>query len=143
MGSEQGSVHYTMKVEGGEAISLKELDAVVFKSDSPNDADAKSNRTSYILEVSGKIVQGVNEKETIKVVNWSLLPAGAKDVERKVTVELVKGNKVVRQYIFTHAFIVDYGEHIGEGGVGSFSVMLKQNRALNGAKVEVTGGYDK
>jgi hypothetical protein len=143
MGADQASVHYTMKVDGGGTIDLKDLDAVLFKSDSPDDADAKSNSTSYILEVSGKIIQGVNEKETIKVAKWSTLPAGAKDIERKVTVELVKANKVVRQYIFSHAFVVDYSESIGEGGIGSFSLNLKQNRNLNNASVEIEGGFDK
>lgn len=136
---------YTLKVEGGESIDLKEgdIDAAVFKVDSPNDSDAKSNKMGIILEVSGKILQGKNENETKKLAKWALVASGSKDVERKVTVELVKAGKVVRQYCFSHAFVVDYTESINESGEGSFNALLKQNKTVNGGKVTVEGGYDK
>lgn len=142
----QNSGFYTLKVEGGgETIDLKEgdIDAAVFKVDSPDDADAKSNKMSIILEVSGKILQGKNENETKKLAKWALVPSGAKDVERKVTVELVKANKVIRQYSFSNAFVVDYTENINEDGAGTFNLFIKQNKTVSGGKVTVEGGYDK
>jgi hypothetical protein len=137
--------YYTMKVEGSEPIELKEgdIDAAVFKVDSPDDADAKSNKVGIILEVSGKILQDKNETETKKLAVWALVASGAKEVERKVTVELVKASKVIRQYVFSNAFVVDYTESINEVGAGSFNIFLKQNKTTNGSKVTVEGGYDK
>lgn len=145
MANDQAASSYTLKVEGGEAIELKEgdLDSVVFRSDSPDDADAKSNKMAYVLEMMGKVIQGKNEKETIKLAKWAVLPAGSKDVERKVTVELVKTNKVVRQFVFSSAFVVDYVEDIGEEGIGTFKLFLKQNRSIKDAKITIEGGYDK
>jgi hypothetical protein len=137
--------YYTLKVEGGEPIELKEgdIDAAVFKVDSPDDADAKSNKMGIILEVSGKILQDKNETETKKLATWALVPSGAKDVERRVTVELVKASKVIRQYVLSNAFVVDYTESINEDGAGSFNLFMKQNKATTGSKVTVEGGYDK
>ncbi len=139
------SSHYTMKVEGGESIELKEgdIECAKFIVDSPNDADARSSKVALLLEVSGNISHGKNESETMKLAKWSLVPAGAKDVERKVTIELVKANKVLRQYVFSHAFVVDYTETISEEGTGTYKALLKQNRNISGAKVTIEGGYDK
>ncbi|MGD8399535.1 MAG: membrane-associated protease 1 [Bacillota bacterium] len=143
--AEQIAGYYTLKVEGGESIELKEgdIDAVVFKVDSPDDADAKSNKMGIILEISGKILQNKNETETKKLATWALVPSGAKDVERQVTVELVKANKVIRQYVLSHAFVVDYTESINEDGAGSFNLFVKQNKTTTGSKVTVEGGYDR
>jgi len=139
------SSHYTLKVEGGEAIELKEgdIETAEFRVDSPNDADARSNKVAMLLEVTGKISHGKNESETMKLAKWSLIPAGAKDVERKVTIELVKANKVLRQYSFSHAFVVDYTETISDEGTGTYKILLKQNRSISGSKVTIEGGYDK
>jgi hypothetical protein len=142
---DQVAGYYSLKIEGGENIELKEgdIDNIVFKVDSPDDADAKSNKMGIIIEASGKIIHGKNENETKKLAKWALVPAGAKDVERKATLELVKANKVMRQYTLSHAFVVDYSETIGENGAGTFNLMLKQNRNISGSKVTVEGGYDK
>jgi hypothetical protein len=143
--AEQVAGYYSLKVEGGESIELKEgdIDSIEFKVDSPDDADAKSNKIGIVIEASGKIIQGKNEIETKKLATWALVASGARDVERKVTVELVKSNKVIRQYYLSNAFVVDYSEAIGENGAGVFNLMLKQNRNISGSNVTVEGGYDK
>jgi hypothetical protein len=143
--AEQIAGFYTLKIEGGENIELKEgdINSIEFKVDSPNDADAKSNKIGIIIEASGKIIQGKNETETKKLATWALVPSGGNDVQRKVTVELVKSNKVIRQYCLSHAFVIDYSEMIGENGAGVFNLMIKQNRNITGSKVTVEGGYDK
>jgi hypothetical protein len=143
--AEQIAGYYTLKIEGGETIELKEgdIDSIEFKIDSPDDADAKSNKLGIIIEASGKIIQGKNEIETKKLATWALVASGAKDVERKVTAELVKSNKVIRQYYLSNAFVVDYSETINESGTGNFNLMIKQNRSISGSTVTVEGGYDK
>ncbi len=145
MSDQQLGSYYTLKVEGGEAIELKEgdIESVEFKCDSPDDATAKSNSMGIELHVSGEILHNKNESETLKLAKWALVAGGAKDVERKVTVELVKANKVVRQYAFSHAFVVDYTETMSDSGTGVYTLFLKQNRNVNDTKVEVNGGYDK
>jgi hypothetical protein len=136
------SSSYTVTITGGDTINLNkgEVEAVSFRVDSPDDARAKSNEMAYILEISGKISKG-NELETVKLAQWAQLPPNSKDhVERNVAVELVKGGQIVRQYEFSHAFVVDYNEYIGIEGDGSFRLFIKQNRNINNAKISVTGG---
>ncbi len=145
MSNQQFGSYYYLKVEGGEAIELKEGDiqAVTFRCTSPNGTTAKSNKIAIELQITGEILHDKNEAETLKLAKWALVPGGAKDVERKVTIELVKASKVVRQYEVSHAFVVDYKEIVSESGTCKFTLILKQNQSIKDTKVDVNGGYDK
>ncbi len=143
--SEHLGSYYTLKVEGEESFELKEgdLESVLFKVDSPNESTSKSTRMEIIIQITGLITHHKNEAETLKLATWALIPAGNKNVERKVTIEIVKAHKVIRLYTFSHAFIIDYFENINDSGSGNFNLYLKQNSAIDKAKVEISGGYDK
>lgn len=139
---------FRLKIKGkNEEINLgmDNITKVKYKSDTPNDSDARATDVGVILEVEGKIITPVNGEgadDTKKFAIWSLVSAESADAYREVSLEVISGDVVVRKIDMPHTFIVDYEEDYNDkGGVGEFKAILKQKKEkTEDAKIE--GGYE-
>ena len=137
---------FTLKIEGSETIDLKKenIKTVKFLTDTPDDSNARSTDLGTSIIVTGKILAAVGGDEadgTMKMGNWSLVPAEKADCYRKLTIEVIAADQVVRKFYFPNAFVVDYTENFGdEEGTGTFSLHMKQKKDKL-SDVTVEGGY--
>lgn len=137
---------FKLKVEGPEAIDLgiENILTVEFNTDTPNDSNARSTDLGTSLIINGKIltpVDGEAADSTIKLAQWSLVPAEKADCYRNVTIDVISASQIVRQINLPNAFVVDYVENYGdEEGVGTFSLHLKQKKDKT-AMVKFEGGF--
>ncbi|WP_270168990.1 membrane-associated protease 1 [Paenibacillus sp. SYP-B4298] len=138
---------FVLKVEGSEAIELgmDNIKTVAYKTDTPNDSNARSTDVGTTLQITGKIItatDGDGADDTKKLALWSLVPAEKADCYRKVTVDVIAADQVVRQITFPNAFIVDYTERFGDTeGVGEFSLLLKQKKDKT-EQIKLDGGFN-
>lgn len=137
---------FKVKIEGAESIDLniESILTVEFKTDTPDDSNARSTDLGTTLEITGKIltpVDGEAADNTIKLAQWSLVPAEKADCYRKVTVEVISADQVIRKIYYPNAFVVDYKEHYGDTeGIGTFELTVRQKKdKLAGVTIE--GGY--
>ena len=137
---------FKLKIEGQENIELgvKSIVTVKFLTDTPDDSNARSTDLGTSVIVTGKILAAVGGDEadgTMKMGKWSLVPAEKADCYRKLTIEVIAADQVVRKFYFPNAFVVDYTENFGdEEGTGTFSLHMKQKKDKL-SDVTVEGGY--
>lgn len=137
---------FKLKVEGPEAIELgiENILTVEFKTDTPNDSNARSTDLGTSLLIKGKIltpVDGEVADKTVKLAQWSLVPAEKADCYRNLTIDVISASQVVRKINLPNAFVVDYVEDYGDTeGVGTFALYVKQKKDKT-AKVEFNGGF--
>lgn len=137
---------FRVKVEGAESIDLniESIETVEFKTDTPNDSNARSTDLGTSLIITGKIltpVGGEAADNTIKLAQWSLVPAEKADCYRSVEVDVISASQVVRKFTLPNAFVVDYEENYGDvEGVGTFKLYVKQKKDKT-AKVKFEGGF--
>lgn len=138
---------FKLKVEGPDTIELglESIQTVQFKTDTPHDSNARSKDLGSTLVITGKILTAVDGDpfdNTRKIGLWSLVPAEKADCYRKLTLEVIAADQVVRKFYYPNAFVVDYEETYGDTeGVGSFVLIIKQKKdKIAGAAVE--GGYE-
>ncbi|WP_027624807.1 hypothetical protein [Clostridium lundense] len=137
---------FKLKVEGAETIDLgiENILTVEFKTDTPDDSNARSTDLGTSLIIKGKIltpVDGEAADSTIKLAQWSLVPAEKADCYRNVTIDVISASQIVRQISLPNAFVVDYVEDYGdEEGVGTFKLNLKQKKDKT-AMVKFEGGF--
>lgn len=137
---------FRLKVEGAETIELgiDSIQSVKYETDTPDDSNARSTDVGSILTVSGKVLtatDGDNADDTIKLALWSLVSAEKADCYRKVTLEVIAADQVVRKIHIPNAFVVDYTETFADAsGVGTFDLVVKQKRDKN-EFVKIEGGY--
>lgn len=137
---------FRVKVEGAESIDLniESIETVEFKTDTPNDSNARSTDLGTTLVVTGKILTPVNGEtadNTIKLAQWSLVPAEKADCYRKVTVDVISASQVVRQFTLPNAFVINYEEEYGDvEGIGTFKLFVKQKKDKT-ADVKFEGGF--
>jgi hypothetical protein len=109
----------------------------------PHDSMAKSSTVAASLLVTGKILTnelGFTNSDTVKLLEWALVPANNSDAYRNVTVQVVAAGEVVRTIPFPNAFIVDYDESFNNAtGVGQFALYLRQKVDCFD-KIKPTGG---
>ncbi|HBF39866.1 MAG TPA: membrane-associated protease 1 [Firmicutes bacterium] len=137
---------FKLKVEGGETIELGKDNIItaVYKTDTPDDSNARSTDVSTQLTIVGRIItatDGDQADDTLKLATWSLIPAVKADSYRKVTMEVLVAGQVVRKIFFPNAFVVDYTEDFGaDEGVGTFNLVVRQKKdKVDATKIE--GGY--
>ena len=137
---------FKVKIEGAESIDLniESILSVEFKTDTPDDSNARSTDLGTTLAITGKIltpVDGEAADNTIKLAQWSLVPAEKADCYRKVTVDVISADQVIRKITYPNAFVVDYREHYGDTeGIGTFELVVRQKKdKLN--MVTIEGGY--
>lgn len=137
---------FKLKIEGQENIELgvKSIVTVKFLTDTPDDSNARSTDLGTSIVVTGKILAAVGGEEadgTMKLGKWSLVPAEKADCYRKLTIEVVAADQVVRKFYFPNAFVVDYTENYGDAeGTGTFYLHMKQKKDKL-PDVTVQGGY--
>ncbi|MFF2484395.1 membrane-associated protease 1 [Paenibacillus sp. NPDC058071] len=137
---------FRLKVEGAETIELglDNIQKVKYDTDTPDDSNARSTDVGATLRLSGKIItatDGDSADDTLKLANWSLVPAEKADAYRKVTLEVIAADQVVRKIYFPNAFVVDYTEEFGDTeGVGTFSLYIKQKKDKT-EQTKIEGGY--
>jgi len=135
-----------LRIEGAENIHLDEhsIQTCKFMTDTPNDSNARSTDVVNTIHLTGKIltaVDGLPADDTAKIARWSMVRAENADSYRKVTVEVIYANQVVRSYHLPNAFILDYDERYGDvEGVGEFSLTVRQKKDLF-EHTTIQGGY--
>ncbi|MFG0214641.1 membrane-associated protease 1 [Brevibacillus porteri] len=137
---------FRLKVEGSETIELgmDNIQTVKYDTDTPDDSNARSTDVGATLRLSGKIItatDGDSADDTMKLALWSLVPAEKADCYRKVTLEVIAADQVIRKIYFPNAFVVDYNESFGDTeGVGTFSIFIKQKKDKT-EFTKIEGGY--
>ena len=102
---------FRLKIEGGAAIELKEqsITSVRFRTDIPQDSNARSTDLGSTVEITGKILTAVDGEPfdaTKEIGKWALVPAEKADCYRKVTIEVIAASQEVRKYTYPNAFVV-------------------------------------
>lgn len=81
------------------------------------------------MVIKGKILTAVDGDpfdSTRKMGTWSLVPAEKADCYRKVTVEVISADQIIRKITYPNAFVVDYKETFGDTeGIGTFELVVK------------------
>lgn len=137
---------FRVKIEGAETIELhvESVENVSFKTDIPIDSNARTKDVGSTMVISGKILTAVDGDpfdSTRQLGLWSLVPAEKADCYRKLTVEVISADQVVRKIFLPNAFVVDYREHFGDTeGVGTFELVVKQKKDKLD-KITIEGGY--
>lgn len=137
---------FTLKVAGSEPITLgkENVTSLKFKTDIPQDSDARSTDIGSTLEIEGKIItalDGAAADDSMKLYKWSLVPAERADSYRNVTINVIAAGQNVRTITFPNAFVVHYDEHFDdETGNGRFRIILKQKKDKL-STVQINGGY--
>ncbi|MBZ0314282.1 membrane-associated protease 1 [Clostridium butyricum] len=137
---------FKVKIEGAETIdlSIESVETVKFSTDTPKDTNARSKDVGTTMVITGKILTAVDGDpfdSTRKIGTWSLVPAEKADCYRKVTVDVISADQVIRKITYPNAFVVDYREHYGDTeGIGTFELIVRQKKdKLN--MVTIEGGY--
>jgi hypothetical protein len=138
---------FRIKIEGGTEtieLGLQSITQAKFETDTPNDSNARSTDVGMALRVRGKILTAVDGDEadaTLKLAQWSLVPAEKADCYRKVTLEVIAAEQVVREIYLSNAFVVDFKESYGDTqGVGTFQLLIRQKKDKNNL-VAYKGGF--
>lgn len=138
---------FRIKVEGASEsfeLGVTNIAQVKFETDTPNDSNARSTDVGMGLRISGKILTAVDGGEadnTIKLAAWSLVPAESAECYRKVTVQVIAAEQVVREIYLSNAFVVDFKESYGDTeGVGTFELLIRQKKDKNDL-VSYKGGF--
>lgn len=137
---------FRVKIEGAETIdlSIESVETVKFSTDTPQDTNARSKDVGSTMIITGKILTALDGDafdSTRKMGTWSLVPAEKADCYRKVTVEVISADQVIRKITYPNAFVVDYEEHFGDTeGIGTFKLMVRQKKDKL-STVTIEGGY--
>ncbi len=125
-------MNFDLTITGGESIKLQAeiIQKVIFKTDTPDDSQARSTNVGFELRVIGKIIpKGETAAETYKLSLWSLVPAHQADCYRQATLKVINEGQVVRTIDFPNAFVVDYTEDYNAGDkTGTFNLYLRQKK---------------
>lgn len=122
---------FKVKIEGAETIdlSIESVETVKFSTDTPKDTNARSKDVGTTMVITGKILTAVDGDpfdSTRKMGTWSLVPAEKADCYRKVTVDVISADQVIRKITYPNAFVVDYREHYGDTeGIGTFELIVR------------------
>jgi hypothetical protein len=137
---------FRVKIEGAETIdlSIESVETVKLATDTPKDSNARSKDVGSTMIVTGKIltaVDGDSFDSTRKMGTWSLVPAEKADCYRKVTVEVISADQIIRKITYPNAFVVDYKETFGDTeGIGTFELVVRQKKDKL-SLVTIEGGY--
>ncbi|WP_160685644.1 membrane-associated protease 1 [Clostridium sp. C2-6-12] len=137
---------FRVKIEGAETIdlSIESVETVKLTTDTPKDSNARSKDVGSTMVISGKILTAVDGDpfdSTRKMGTWSLVPAEKADCYRKVTVEVISADQIIRKITYPNAFVVDYKETFGDTeGIGTFELVVRQKKDKL-STVTIEGGY--
>ena len=137
---------FRVKIEGAETIdlSIESVETVKYATDTPQDTNARSKDVGSTMVIRGKILTAVDGDpfdSTRKMGTWSLVPAEKADCYRKITVEVISADQVIRKITYPNAFVVDYKETFGDTeGIGTFELVVRQKKDKL-STVTIEGGY--
>ncbi|AGF55343.1 MULTISPECIES: hypothetical protein [Clostridium] len=137
---------FKVKIEGAETIdlSIESVETVKLTTDTPQDSNARSKDVGSTMVITGKILTAVDGDpfdSTRKMGTWSLVPAEKADCYRKITVEVISADQVIRKITYPNAFVVDYKEVFGDTeGIGTFELVVRQKKDKLSI-VTIEGGY--
>ncbi|ABR36514.1 MULTISPECIES: hypothetical protein [Clostridium] len=137
---------FKVKIEGAETIdlSIESVQTVKLITDTPEDSNARSKDVGSTMVIKGKILTAVDGDpfdSTRKMGTWSLVPAEKADCYRKVTVEVISADQIIRKITYPNAFVVDYKETFGDTeGIGTFELVVRQKKDKL-STVTIEGGY--
>lgn len=137
---------FRLKVEGPGVIELNKesIQTVQLKTDLPIDSNARTKDLGSTMTITGKILTAVDGEpfdSTRQIGLWSLVPAEKADCYRKVTLDVISADQIVRSINYPNAFVVDYKESFGdEEGVGTFELIIRQKKDKL-SNVTIEGGY--
>lgn len=137
---------FRVAIEGAETInlSIESIENVKLKTDTPKDSNARSKDVGSTMIISGKILTALDGDvfdSTRQLGVWSLVPAEKADCYRKLTLEVLSADQIIRKITFPNAFVVDYKEHFGDTeGIGTFEIVVRQKKDKLD-KVTIEGGY--
>ncbi|GAA0078107.1 membrane-associated protease 1 [Clostridium weizhouense] len=137
---------FRVKIEGAETIdlSIESVETVKFTTDTPKDANARSKDVGSTMTITGKILTAVDGDpfdSTRQMGLWSLVPAEKADCYRKLTVEVISADQIIRKITYPNAFVVDYKENFGDTeGIGTFTLVVRQKKDKL-TQVTIEGGY--
>jgi hypothetical protein len=138
---------FILEIKGKETIELglENIISAEYMTDTPNDSNARSTDVGATVKIVGKILTPVKDApadDSIKLALWSLVEAEKDDCYREMTLKVVAASKVIRQYHFSIAFVVDYTENFADNsGAGTFTILLKQKKDKT-TDVKVEGGFE-
>lgn len=125
----------------GFTLTVKGKDTIYFGKDiissahvdvsTPLNSMAKSSSAAATMWVTGKLFStdmGSSNSDTVKLFDWSLVPAQSAEAYRDVTVEIILANETpFRTIDFPNAFVIDYSERYNtQMGIGEFTLILRQ-----------------
>ena len=137
---------FRVKIEGAETIdlSIESVETVKVTTDTPKDSNARSKDVGSTVTITGKILTAVDGDpfdSTRQMGLWSLVPAEKADCYRKITVEVISADQIIRKITYPNAFVVDYKENFGDTeGIGTFTLVARQKKDKLTA-VTIEGGY--
>ncbi|MBR3771245.1 MAG: membrane-associated protease 1 [Clostridium sp.] len=135
---------FQISIEGGSTIdlSVKTIEAVEFLADVPEDSNARSASLATTMVIKGKILTLFEgSEESLALSEWSRVATVDPECYRKVTVKVIAAGQVVRQYVLSKAFVVDYIEEFDDKtGTGTYILVVRQKKD-NVDEVEISGGF--
>jgi len=137
---------FRVKIEGAETIdlSIESVETVKVTTDTPKDSNARSKDVGSTITITGKILTAVDGDpfdSTRQMGLWSLVPAEKADCYRKITIEVISADQIIRKFTYPNAFVVDYKENFGDTeGIGTFTLVARQKKDKLTA-VTIEGGY--
>lgn len=135
---------FQIKIEGGSTIdlSVKTIEAVEFLADVPADSNARSASLAATMKITGKILTLFEgSEESLALSEWSRVPTTDAECYRKVTVDVIAAGMIVREYMLSKAFVVDYTEEFDdESGTGTYILVVRQKKD-DITDVEISGGF--
>jgi len=134
---------FVVTVGNNITLGAETVQTVEFIAATPQDSNARTTDLGVTMKITGKILTVLDEgsESTVQLAIWAMVPVEQADCYRTVTVKSVAAGQVVRQYVLSNAFVVDYTETYGDTeGVGTFELIIKQKKDKV-QKTAITGGY--
>ena len=121
-----------LSIAGADIVNLGEenITACTFTTETQNEAKARSIDIANTLVIKGKILSAIGGEiadDSMKIAKWTSVRADDPDAYRKITVEVLSINRIVRKICFPNAFVLDYREdYFDTEGVGTFVLKVRQ-----------------
>ena len=101
---------FRVKIEGAETIdlSIESVETVKVTTDTPKDSNARSKDVGSTIAITGKILTAVDGDpfdSTRQMGLWSLVPAEKADCYRKITVEVISADQIIRKITYPNALL--------------------------------------
>lgn len=137
---------FRVKIDGSGPVDLSEkcVTNVEFKSDIPEDSNARATDNGASIKIWGKMLFSLGaeaQDSTINLAKWSVVASDSADAYRKVQVDVVAAGQIVRQITLPNAFVMEYSEDQNdESGVGTFYLHIKQKKDMTD-RTAIEGGF--